>query len=1464
MSGLHPRSGPVRHAFLPALLWAVLSAPLPAAEITPIPLDDVAEDPGDVRLLGYWDFEDASSPGLDSSPSDHHGTLHGDAKLVRGRLTNGGFEQALAFDGASHLAIDNLGDDLVGLETVTVAAWLRVESHRQMNVFRAQQPLSVNSDGFSVANYATGGGWASLTAVKPPPLGRWYHLAAVFDQGEMRLYVGGALAAERSVSFASLDGTSFDAWSSGARLVGGIADQHLTGAVDDLRIYDAALSAEEIARLAFRHKEPVLLGAWTFDDPADLGRDDSGNGRDAVVIGDVQATQGRLLPGGQATGAIELDGAGYLEIASPGLDLGELEQLTVEAWLTTSRGPSPNVFRADQPVALDSQSFGVWHAATGWSEADATVAPDDGQWRHVAGVFDRGEARFYLDGRRVDTRLLSVSATGAGEETGWTIGAHVEGGVLDQHFEGVIDEVRVSAGAATGFEIAERAGQIIVPPILPVASGGLCEPPPAACGQAEACVAGAVSTCEASNDCFPHINPVCATCLLHVPLPPTFTWLHIAHCVADCGVAPLVEFLDCRNRVRSTLESSAFTCNCQLCTGEPCPAPYNLRVNAQGLRANEVALFQVDCTGDDPTRAPRTVQTTGNHPSSPVTCPPEATTWRVDQGGVWDAHVGGKLRDCSPAIELGPGQLGGTVDVDFDCNCTTDCEPPGRPLVVEACIPPGFPSSIAVATRVTGPNGEDLGIARATLSRAGTFDLGLVAPIGSTYTDAEIGPAPAGFFCFPDQYPGDTVTGGVPDGKPVLVARVTCHPEGGSATDCSSVIDGHRLFGEARPLRGDPPPHPTVQIQVSRPDGTVQTSSGNASREGEFSLHVSAPQGSTWHAELTGEDSCILNPSSGVITEPGEGDLTVLHVGCLPDYPKYHVRDFVLDHDSGLGFPWGWDGWPDCRHVCPEAETPAEADCESRFDPETQTYYEHCEVPAKHCRIECTDINFGPAAQFSVAGSSPGARITADDGLRVDAQADDPDGVKGFSFFIRRAATPNVVEAVGSQYSSGLLTGFPIDTSSLPEGDYTLYLLAVDDHPQTSTPSVAELPFQVRHPATTPPGPCASDQSRPSIDLLTPQDGDLLAAGDVVIEATADDGPGGSGISHVKFWAGPGGSIHTSSEPPHSTTWQATPGVHQVKARAYDQCGNFKSETATVVVQESLCDTSPVPPAVSVTGPSDGAAVEPGLTEIQVAASATAGIDRVELFLDRRPIHSLDEGPFDFGYWFSVEGTYRIEARAWDQCGQSVLSEPAFVTVTISAPPCASDPNPPEVEITTPAGTAMPHGQVTLAADADDELFVAWVAFQVDGSVPPGGVDLTPPYSIEWQGGPGAHTLAVQAEDVCGNVTTLPPMTFNLVNERPTPRPDHVTTESGTAVVIPVLANDSDPNGDPIQLGVIDPIPTPPQHGTATVSGETVIYTPDPGFGSSSGEVDEFWYRIVDPHGGFRATKVTVTVVDLP
>ncbi|MFO0958393.1 MAG: cellulose binding domain-containing protein [Isosphaeraceae bacterium] len=86
---------------------------------------------------------------------------------------------------------------------------------------------------------------------------------------------------------------------------------------------------------------------------------------------------------------------------------------------------------------------------------------------------------------------------------------------------------------------------------------------------------------------------------------------------------------------------------------------------------------------------------------------------------------------------------------------------------------------------------------------------------------------------------------------------------------------------------------------------------------------------------------------------------------------------------------------------------------------------------------------------------------------------------------------------------------------------------------------------------------------------------------------------------------------------------------------------------------------------------------------------------------------------------------------------------------------------------------------------------------------------------------------------------------------------DSAYTLVGRAVNIPVLANDTDPNGYALHLASV----TPGQNGTATANADgTVTYTPRAGFAGT----DAFTYAVDDGHGATATGNVSVSVTATP
>jgi uncharacterized repeat protein (TIGR01451 family) len=91
------------------------------------------------------------------------------------------------------------------------------------------------------------------------------------------------------------------------------------------------------------------------------------------------------------------------------------------------------------------------------------------------------------------------------------------------------------------------------------------------------------------------------------------------------------------------------------------------------------------------------------------------------------------------------------------------------------------------------------------------------------------------------------------------------------------------------------------------------------------------------------------------------------------------------------------------------------------------------------------------------------------------------------------------------------------------------------------------------------------------------------------------------------------------------------------------------------------------------------------------------------------------------------------------------------------------------------------------------------------------------------------------------------------IDRPPVAQDDSAATAQDTPVTIPVLANDSDPDGDALTVTVT----TPPSNGSAVVNPDkTITYTPGPGFTGT----DSFVYQICDPSGACDTATVSILV----
>ncbi len=156
-------------------------------------------------------------------------------------------------------------------------------------------------------------------------------------------------------------------------------------------------------------------------------------------------------------------------------------------------------------------------------------------------------------------------------------------------------------------------------------------------------------------------------------------------------------------------------------------------------------------------------------------------------------------------------------------------------------------------------------------------------------------------------------------------------------------------------------------------------------------------------------------------------------------------------------------------------------------------------------------------------------------------------------------------------------------------------------------------------------------------------------------------------------WLSPQGTWQSEPTLALQTTDTTLTGPGQVGlARPRQYWGNIYFDDFAYQPDSSVFNT---PPSVSIEAPGDQSSVS-GTVAVQVAAADDQGIEQVELYLGSSLLTTLREAPYhwDFATTAFANGTYTLEARAYDLAGQVTSAQH---TVVIDNP--TSNPGLPDI-----------------------------------------------------------------------------------------------------------------------------------------------------------------------------------------
>jgi hypothetical protein len=209
------------------------------------------------ELVGWWRLDDGSgTTAIDSSGSGNDGTLTGDPKWVSGKV--GG---ALEMDGGDFVDVPGVSE--INPESITLMTWVNFSTvdpavmERQDYLSRGDDyALSLHewaADGKVWAIVTSAGDWSVVDGDTTVEADTWYHTALTYDSGTqmLTLYLDGEVDAELSVP------AGLEHRLGGPLTIGTYSGRDLLGKIDDIKIFDEALSLGQI-------KGEMLGGGFPF------------------------------------------------------------------------------------------------------------------------------------------------------------------------------------------------------------------------------------------------------------------------------------------------------------------------------------------------------------------------------------------------------------------------------------------------------------------------------------------------------------------------------------------------------------------------------------------------------------------------------------------------------------------------------------------------------------------------------------------------------------------------------------------------------------------------------------------------------------------------------------------------------------------------------------------------------------------------------------------------------------------------------------------------------------------------------------------------------------------------------------------------------------------------------------------------------------------------------------------------
>ncbi|MDC0449168.1 DUF2341 domain-containing protein, partial [bacterium] len=419
-------------------------------------------------LVGYWKMDETSGNAADSSGNGTILTNTDTVAYTGAKFGNGG-----ELNGTSEYfdAVDNSALSVTG--NLTLSAWIEpddVTSHSDHIVGKfddsdeSYQLIKVDDE---IRMYIDSSSNYETTDAANLSVDTMYHVASVYDSSTATviLYVDGKLKASTTTgTIPSSIGDDAGEFSIGVEDTGGTPANYYDGHIDEVRVYNRALSADEVGKLY--NWVPGPVGYWPMDENTGTTStyDSSGNGNTGTMNGSM--TESDWVPG-KFGSALDFDGSDDYVDTNYSADL---TFFTVSFWFKTTADVNAVMpFGSIKEAGANDPIIGTEYRST--PEDFRTIIRDDagtqlqfstgtdindGSWYHYALTLESGGvATVYtngvLDATLTDASMGAISLSGED----FFIGALNSKGSDGNHMDVDIDDFRIYNYARTQEQIVQ-------------------------------------------------------------------------------------------------------------------------------------------------------------------------------------------------------------------------------------------------------------------------------------------------------------------------------------------------------------------------------------------------------------------------------------------------------------------------------------------------------------------------------------------------------------------------------------------------------------------------------------------------------------------------------------------------------------------------------------------------------------------------------------------------------------------------------------------------------------------------------------------------------------------------------------------------------------------------------------------------------------------------------------------------